>query len=460
MRYDDFLQKKAIKHEESGLDIDPSEISKKLYPFQIDIVKWALGKGKAALFTMTGTGKTLMQLEWARHVHRETQGNILVVAPLAVSHQTIREGRKIGVNVNLCKTQKDITEGVNVTNYDRLHKFNADTLSGVVLDESSILKSYAGKTRNMIIDLFTNTPYKLACTATPAPNDFMELGNHSEFLGVMERMEMLAMFFVHDGGETSKWRLKGHAESKFWEWVASWAVVLDKPSDLGYHDNRFILPPLEVHEHAVKSERPTDRLCVVEAQTLQERQKARKESTAERVQRCADIVNGTDKPFLVWCGLNYESSELKKAIPGAVEVKGSDSSEFKEKAMLDFSEGKIRVLVTKPSIAGFGMNWQHCSDMAFVGLSDSFEQYFQAVRRCWRFGQKNTVNVHVIISEREGAVKSNIKRKEQDFEKMIKEIVHYTKDITRKNIKKTFRDRTEYISTEEMKLPEWLGVIA
>ncbi len=457
MSYDNFLQEKKLIFNSVGLTVSRDELHNILFGFQKDLVRWALMKGKAALFTMTGTGKTLMQLEWARQIHQHTGDTILIVAPLAVSHQTVREGKKIDVSVNICKYQKDVIPGINITNYDRLHNFDADQFGGIVLDESSILKSYDGKTRTMIIEKFQQTPFKLACTATPAPNDFMELGNHSEFLGVMGRMEMLSMFFVHDGGDTAKWRLKGHAQDKFWEWVASWAAVLSKPSDLGYEDDGFDLPPLQIHEHMVESEPIEGRLFVIEAQTLQERQGARRESTMERVQKCADLVNNSDKPFLVWCGLNYESSELKKAIPDAIEVKGSDSNEHKEKAMLDFSEGNIRVMVTKPSIAGFGMNWQHCSEMAFVGLSDSFEQYFQAVRRCWRFGQESPVNVHIIISEAEGAVKANINRKEQDALRMIEEMVNHTKEITKKNIGKTTQDKTDYLAEMEMILPNWIG---
>lgn len=326
-----------------------------------------------------------------------------------------------------------------------------------MLDESSILKAYDGKTRTEIIESFKHTPYRLACTATPAPNDFMELGNHAEFLGIMSRSEMLSMFFVHDGGDTSKWRLKGHAESKFWEWVASWAVVLNKPSDLGYDDGEFILPPLNIHEMKIYSDLPTEgRLFAIEAQTLQERQRARRDTTQDRVDMCAEIVNGFNEPVLAWCDLNVESDLLKKAINGAVEVKGSDSNKHKEDSMIGFSNGDIRVLVTKPSIAGYGMNWQHCSKMAFVGLSDSFEAYFQAVRRCWRFGQTKPVDVFVITSDLEGAVVANIKRKEKDAAKLQEEMVKFTRDIMRKNIRQTSREITEYEPSKEMIIPEWL----
>jgi hypothetical protein len=320
---------------------------------------------------------------------------------------------------------------------------------GVVLDESSILKSFTGKIRTELIESFAFTPYRLACTATPAPNDYMEIGNHAEFLGVMSRTEMLSMFFVHDGGNTSKWRLKGHAEEEFWRWVASWGVVLEKPSDLGYPDDGYILPPLTVEDVVIEVEGEP-------AKTLSQRQKARRETVAERVAACAEIVNATDEPFLVWCDLNIESEMLTKAIPGAVQVKGSDKTSHKEKAAVDFREGRIRVLVTKPLIYGWGLNWQHCANMAFVGLSDSFEQVFQAIRRCYRFGQTRPVNVYMITSSREGATAENIKRKEDDFKRMVAEMVKYTKDITSESIRSTERDVAEYEAKTPLIIPSWL----
>ncbi len=451
--YENFINSKRIVSVNCGLNIE--KVHDNLFDFQKDLVKWSLKKGRAALFTMTGTGKTLMQCEWARHVSRE--GKVLILAPLAVSCQTVREAKKIDLEVNLCRSQIDVKSGVNITNYEMLHKFDPGEFAGIVLDESSILKAYDGKTRNMIIQSFRDTPYKLACTATPAPNDFMELGNHAEFLGVMTRTEMLSMFFVHDGGDTQKWRLKGHAEDRFWEWVASWAAVLSKPSDLGYEDGDFNLPPLNVLEHVVKADyKPSSSLFVVEAKTLQERQAARRDSAESRARKCAEIVNASSEPFLVWCDLNRESELLAKYIKDAVEVKGSDSNEYKEKSMTGFSEGEIRVLVTKPSIAGFGMNWQHCNNMAFVGLSDSFEKWFQAVRRSWRFGQTKPVNVHVIIAETEGAVVANIKRKEADALRMIDEMVKYTKEIVKSNVRTTRRETSEYNPGVKMILPGWL----
>lgn len=447
--YESFINNKRTDMKPSGFYIDRDLLHDSLFDFQKDIVHWALRRGRAAVFAGTGLGKTRMQIEWAMNVHRKTGGDVLLLAPLAVATQTIREGEALGYKITMCRSQDDVQPGLNITNYEMLHKFEPIFFDGVVLDESSILKSFTGKVRTELIEAFAFTPYRLACTATPAPNDHMELGNHAEFLGVMGRNEMLSMFFVHDGGDTSKWRLKGHAEDTFWKWVASWGVVLEKPSDLGYADDGYILPPLTITDHVIEVEGEL-------AQTLSQRQKARRETIEDRVAACAKIVNATDKPFLVWCDLNLESELLTAAIPGAVEVKGSDKPAHKEKAMLDFAAGKIRVLVTKPKIAGFGMNWQHCADMAFVGLSDSFEQVFQAIRRCYRFGQTKPVDVTMITSSREGATAENIKRKENDFRNMVSEMVKYTKEITSESIRATEREVTEYDAKIPITIPSWL----
>lgn len=434
----------------SGFLVDREALHESLFDFQKDITRWALRRGRAAIFAGTGLGKTRIQIEWAMKVHQMSGGDVLLLAPLAVAAQTVREGAALGYDITMCRSQDDVKSGLNITNYEMLHHFEPILFDGVVLDESSILKSFTGKFRTDLIESFAFTPYRLACTATPAPNDYMELGNHAEFLGVMNRTEMLSMYFVHDGGDTSKWRLKGHAEDTFWRWVASWGVVLEKPSDLGYSDEGYILPPLTITDHVIEVEGEL-------AKTLSQRQKARRETVKERVEACAELVNNTtDKPFLVWCDLNIESEMLAKAIPGAVEVKGSDKASYKEKALLDFAAGKIRVLVSKPRICGFGLNFQVCSDIAFVGLSDSFEQVFQAIRRCYRFGQTRPVNVTMITSSREGATAENIKRKETDFRKMVAEMVQYTKDITSESIRSTERDVTEYTAKVPIRIPIWL----
>lgn len=441
-KYSEFLESKKIKSQDYGFQVE--NLNPMLFDFQKDIVRWALKKGRAALFLDCGLGKTGMQLEWASKVCAQTKGKVLILAPLSVVAQTQREGEKFGVPVKVCATQADCMDGVNITNYEKLNHFEPTEFIGIVLDESSILKSYDSKTRTQIIESFGDTPYRLACTATPAPNDYMELGNHAEFLGTMSRTEMLSMFFVHDGGETQKWRLKGHAESKFWEWIASWGIVMRKPSDLGYKDNDFKLPPLEVKELVVKSKILDGYIVAMEAQTLQERQAARRESISERVKACAEIVNASDKQWIVWCDLNSESDALKRAIKGSVEVKGSDSETHKKQVPIDFVDGKIRVVISKPSIYGFGMNLQNCSEMAFVGLSDSYESFYQSVRRCWRFGQKNKVTAYVVISEAEGSVADNIRRKESDAENMAVEMVKHTQSILSEEIHSTKRSVMDY----------------
>jgi len=416
-----------------------------LFDFQRDIVKWALRRGRAAIFADCGLGKTPMQLEWANHI----PGNVLILAPLAVSAQTVREGEKFGIPITKARHQDEVQGKITITNYEMLHHFESSAFEGIVLDESSILKSYTGKFRTAIIESFKNTPYKLACTATPAPNDYMELGNHAEFLGVMNRTEMLSMFFVHDGGETQKWRLKGHAENEYWKWLCAWAVMLRKPSDLGYEDGDFIIPELKVTQISIKTAGKTGYLFPMEAQSLQERIGARRETIKERVDKCAEIINGSGEPWLCWCNLNAESQLLAKQINGAIEIKGSDKSEYKEKMMLGFSSGNFKRLVTKPSIAGFGMNWQHCNNIAFIGLSDSYEQYYQAIRRCWRFGQQKEVNCYIITADIEGAVVKNIQRKEGDAQRMAENMIEHMHELNEENIKGTKRSELVYKTRED-----------
>ena len=385
-------------------------------------------------------GKTPMQLAWAAQV----PGKVLILAPLAVSQQTVREGRKFGIDLTYARSTSEAR--ITITNYEMLDHFDPADYAGIVLDESSILKAYDGKFRSQIIESFKSTPFRLACTATPSPNDHMELGNHAEFLGVLNRTEMLSTFFVHDGGDTSKWRIKGHAESDFWRWVTSWAVMIRKPSDLGYEDGGFILPELVMHPHIVQAEHTPDGiLFALEATTLQERQQARKLTTPERVAKVAEIVaTKPDEPWLIWCNLNTESESAASAIPGAVEITGSDSMEQKESRMLGFSEGKHRVIVTKPSIAGFGMNWQHCPNVVFLGLSDSYEQFYQAIRRCWRFGQEKPVHCHIVTSDLEGAVVSNIQRKETDAARMAEGMVAHMHELNEQEIHGSVRTADTY----------------
>ncbi len=438
--YDLFLASKQRVDPPTGLDHEV-ELGAHLFDFQRDIARWALRRGRAAIFADCGLGKTVMQLEWAKHV----PGSTLIAAPLAVAEQTVAEGERFGIPVHYCRSQDTAKPGICITNYEMLEAFDLDRWSGLVLDESSIIKNRDGHYRSALIALSRNIPFRLACTATPAPNDHMELGNHAEFLGVMTMAEMLATFFVHDGGETQSWRLKGHAVSEFWRWVASWAVMLRKPSDLGYDDRDFELPPIRYHQVKVPIEEATPGfLFAVEAQTLQERIGARRASVPQRVAALAEIVNTSSEPWIIWCNLNAEAEACIAAIPDAREVRGSDPIERKSAEMMRFSAGDTRVLVTKPSIAGFGMNWQHCRNVAFLGLSDSWEQYYQAVRRCWRFGQKREVDVWVVTAETEGAVVQNIQRKECDAERMAEGMVAHMHDLNEASIRGAERRSDAY----------------
>lgn len=412
MTYAEFLAAKERRALHAGISVDASTLHAHLFDFQKSIVAWALGLGRAAIFADTGLGKTLMQLEWARTIGKR----VLILAPLAVSAQTAREATKIDLNVTICRDDSDVRQGINITNYERVEKFDVASFDAVVLDESSILKSFDGKMRAMLTEQCSDVRYRLACTATPSPNDTMELGNHAEFLGVMKAQEMLATYFTHDGGETQKWRLKGHAKQDFWRWVASWAAMLQKPSDLGFDDSGYGLPPLRMHEHIVGTTREHDQdsLFALPAFGLNEARKARKNSLYQRVQMATELVEREPGTWLIWCDLNDEADALKAALPQALEIRGSDSADTKERGLLAFSNGSAPMLISKPSICGFGMNWQHCTKMMFVGISYSWESLYQAIRRCYRFGQKSPVDVHLILSEPEQSVLESLKRKERD----------------------------------------------
>jgi len=426
--YGDFLETKRRRAPSGGFEC--KTLPSKLFDFQIDIVQWACKRGSAAIFADTGLGKTAMQMAWAAQV----PGRVLVVAPLAVAQQSEREASAFRIHAEYSRTPIDA--GITITNYEMLHHFDLTEYAGIVLDESSILKAHDGKTRTALINAAKKVPYRLSCTATPSPNDYMELGNQCEFLGVMTRVEMLATFFTHDGGETSKWRLKGHGRKRFWEWLATWAVVIRKPSDIGGDDARYALPELIMHEHVIADDAPPHgELFARPALTLTDQRTARRQSISERVSKIAEMVNASDEPWLIWCNLNDESEMLSAMIPDAVAVSGSDKIDAKESAMMRFTDGEIRVLVSKPSICGFGMNWQHCNNVAFCGLSHSFEQLYQAIRRCWRFGQWREVNCHIVTAEGEGQVLENIKRKEIAHETMSTEMVAHMRDAMRLEIK-------------------------
>jgi len=418
--YHEMLQQKSMSAPKTGLK-RTEPLNPLLFDFQTRIVDWALAKGRAAIFADCGLGKTFMQLEWAKHI----PGNVLILTPLAVGQQTAAEAAKFGIDAAVSRNGESTPDGITITNYQQLHKFNLSEYQGLVLDESSILKAYDGKTRTRIIEAANQVPFRLACTATPAPNDHMELGNHAEFLGAMSRVEMLATFFVHDGGSTSKWRLKGHAVDDFWQWVATWAVAIRTPADMGFHSAGFDLPNMKVVEHVADSDYAQDGLLFPVALSLNEQRAARRHSLDDRVRIISEMVNASDEQWIVWCDLNAEGDALTAAIDGAVQVAGADSDDAKTERMLGFSAGDFRVLVTKPQIAGFGMNWQNCHNVAFAGLTHSYERFYQAVRRCWRFGQEHEVRVHVVLSEPERPVLDSIQRKEEDAAVMAQSMVKH-----------------------------------
>jgi superfamily II DNA or RNA helicase len=427
------------------------------FPHQRDLILWALRKGRAALFADTGLGKTLMQLEWARNV--SSAGRVLVVAPLAVCEQTVAEGASFGIECGYCR--EDNGRRIVVTNYEMIDRFNPDEFVGVVLDESSILKSFTGSTRNMLIERFAETPYRLACTATPAPNDFTELGNHSEFLGVKSRVEMLAEYFVHDGGSTQDWRVKGHAVSHFWRWVASWGAVVRSPADLGHDASGYDLPPVTMFERVIPADHrdgwSEGLLFAPQATSLTDQRIIRKATMAKRVAAIAELASEDDGPLLIWAEYNSEADAIEAAIPGAVQVAGSDSPDDKARKLNGFSRGESRVLVTKPKIAGFGMNWQHCARMAFVGASHSYEQTYQAIRRCWRFGQKRPVSVYIVRSESEQAIVDNYKRKEAAAERMAAIMTGHAAQVLRDDIgAASGREWNPYNADKPMRVPRWV----
>jgi hypothetical protein len=414
--YLEFLKQKQKIHVLSGFDVD--ELNPALFDFQKFIVKRALKAGKYAIFADCGLGKTLMQLEWANQVTKHTNKPVLILAPLAVSGQTIKEAHKFGLKCE--KLKSDVfCQGVYITNYEQLEKIQCDVFGGIVLDESSILKNFEGATKKMIIEKFLYTPYKLACTATPSPNDPMELGNHSEFLDVMSRNEMLAMYFVHDGGETAKWRLKGHATKLFYQFVGGWSIMLNKPNDIGFEMIGYDLPSLNLYENQIKTPKRNNGSlfndAIISATNFNQELRFTK---LERLDEAANIVNESKENFIIWIKQNEEGDLLRKLIPEAVEVKGSDSPEYKEKMLLGFANNEFRVLITKTKVAQFGLNYQNCRNQVFASLDFSFEGLYQAIRRSYRFGQKNEVNIYLITTDTMSNVKESINHKQKQFEIM------------------------------------------
>lgn len=437
-QYAEFLRSKHVRTEHSGFEVDDGDLNRGLFQWQRDIVRWALRTGKSAIFAECGLGKTAMQLEWAAEIVRQTGGPVLVLCPLAVSWQTNKEADKFNIRakaaVNVVSEQSDVGPGISITNYERLHKFDLRKFVGVVPDESGILKSYTGVTKNLLVDSFQSTPYKLCCTATPAPNDRMELGNHCEFLSVMPSNEMLARWFINDTMKAGGYRLRRHGAKDFWQWVSSWAVAISRPSDLGYDDAGFDLPPLKLTEHIVGAPIPEGYMFhpggSVSATNVHREKRA---ALAERADVVASLVNPSTEAWVIWCDTDYEADALCKRIPDAIEVRGSHPTKTKEDRLRGFSEGKFKTIVTKAEIGGYGLNWQHCHNMTwFAGYS--FEKFYQAVRRLWRFGQLHTVNVHTVMSEVEESIRDAVKAKERQHGEMQAELVGCLKEGMLENV--------------------------
>lgn len=443
MTYEEFLESKRKPGELYGFA--PIYKNKHLKDFQSHLVDWSVRKGRGAIYASCGLGKSVIQLAWAQNVLQKTNKPVLILTPLAVSIQTVREGEKFGIDCTRIRDGK-IVKGINVTNYEQAHKIDPTKFAGIVCDESSILKGVDGSTRKLITAFMQKLDYRLLCTATPAPNDWVELGTSCEALGVMGRMQMLGMFFSNGGDDTQQWTIKPHAQKRFWQWVATWARAIRTPSDLGFSDDGYILPELKTVQHTIKSNRPQTGFFQQEAKTLDDQRAERKATLVPRCEKVAELIPKKGSA-LVWCHYNPEGDLLEKLIPDAVQVAGANSDEEKEEYLNGFATGKIRVLVTKPKIGGFGLNLQICNFMTMFP-SHSWEQAYQCVRRCWRFGQKNPVMVAIVTSEAESRVMSNLMRKERQAEQMYAGLVRYMAQGAKKEIEES--------ELKPMELPKWL----
>lgn len=440
-----FLESKQKNIYTTGIKIKFDEINKSCFDFQKHCIQKSLNKGSFALFEDCGLGKTLQQLEWCKWVSNFTNKPVLILTPLSVVGQTIQESLKFGY-IKAEKLSIEKQDRLNpityITNYEQLENIDASLFSGIALDESSILKNFEGKTRNLIIEKFASTPFKSCWTATPSPNDPMELGNHSEFLGIMTRNEMLSMYFVHDGGDTSKWRIKGHAEIKFWEWVSTWAIMINKPSDIGFSDDGYNLPPLNMIEKTIQTECRENGMLFNEIAVSATNYNAELRMTKiQRMEEVIEIVNNSDENFIIWIKQNEEGEYLKKMIPGSIEVKGSDSVEYKENKLLGFANNEFRVLITKTKIAQFGLNYQNCGNQIFASLDFSFESLYQSIRRSHRFGRKLPVNIYIITTDTMQNVIQNIKHKQILFTRMQNHMIVAMKKVSESTFpKKEFKE--------------------
>jgi len=454
--YADFLASKRRLVPDLGRIVAGDDIHESLFDFQREIVKWACRKGRAAIFADTGLGKTRMQVEWARLMG----GRSLILAPLAVAAQTVREAAEMGVEVTYARNESESSNGLTITNYERLDRFDHAGYASVVLDESSILKAFSGTTKRALIEAFKATPYRLACTATPAPNDIEELCNHAHFLGVMTPAEMRSTFFIADSrGEFMRYRLKKHAHGAFYRWLSSWSMAVRRPSDLGFSDEHFVLPPLTIEPHFVATDyQPEGRLFALELEGITEAATVRRATLDERVAAATETVCAEpDEPWIIWCGMNDEATAMARAIEGSVDVRGSDSPEVKERGLLGFANGDIQHLITKASIAGFGMNFQRCARMVFVGLGYSFEQYYQSIRRCYRFGQPRSVVAHVVLSEPERSVYNIILQKEEQHRQLASGLLAEVRDYERSELMAGTSAQDDYEPRRALSLPDWIG---
>lgn len=453
--YKEFLEQKVIKADPVGFTAQ--NINPMAFEFQKDVIKALCTFGRGACFLGTGLGKTLIQLNVASEILANKSDKVLILAPLSVAEQTVREGAKFGYQVNICESQADVKPGINISNYQKLHKFDSK-FEGFVLDESSIIKADGSKTFEMVNQFGKGIPYKLASTASAAPNDYVEFGNHAEFLGIMSKQEMLATFFQHDGGSTQKWELAGWGREAFWKWLCSWSIVLKQPSDLGYDNGKFELPGLETIHHLVDGKfEAREGELVSMVSSLQDRRKARKLSLKERCERAYEIVQESpDEQFVIWCELDDEQRELEKLFNNfAVSIWGKTPDKKKVDMEYYWRTGGCQVLISKPKIFGWGLNWQHCRNVIFVGIDDSWEKLYQATNRCYRFGQEQTVFRHLIYSHAERIVWDNIERKQQQAEEFWREMSKWTTQFSSVH-SSTFRQQEAYKPSVDMQLPSFL----
>jgi superfamily II DNA or RNA helicase len=426
MEYQEFISTKHAATVSTGFDLPIEYVNEKARDWQRRVVQWSLKRGRAALFEDTGLGKTLQQLLWAEQVAEHTSGLVLLHCPIGVRQQTKREAAKFGIecDVEICDDDSKMPKsGIVIANYEKIHKFDTKKFNGVVLDESSILKSFSGATKRSLCENWKHTQYRLACTATPSPNDHMELGNHAQFLGIMNSNEMLSRWFYNDTMKSGGYKILPHGEEDFWDWVATWAACVSMPSDIGGSDDGYILPTLTRIDHTVvPTDEEPDSGCLFRVErelTATTVHKEKRRTTKDRAEKVAEIaLSEPNEPWLIWCDTNYEADQLEALIPDCVDLRGNESEAIKERKLAGFSDGTIKRLITKPTVAGFGLNWQHCRRMAFIGLSYSYEQYYQAVRRCWRFGQKSEVHAHVVMAESEAAILRTNERKQSQHTQM------------------------------------------